>query len=87
VIALDRESHITNAVSAQPWRLLPRGGPLFIWPRRVPFVVRLRPENEASVHLQVQAGLRVVGLRERDRRLNDAWRNVLFPERRSKVLG
>jgi phosphinothricin acetyltransferase len=45
------------------------------------------PENEASVRLHERAGFKVVGRRERLGRLNGAWRDVLFLERRSKVVG
>lgn len=45
------------------------------------------PENEASLHLHEIAGFKVVGRRERIGKLNGAWRDVLFLERRSKVVG
>ena len=45
------------------------------------------PENEASLRLHEGAGFRVVGCRERLGRLNGTWRDVLFLERRSKLVG
>jgi phosphinothricin acetyltransferase len=44
------------------------------------------PENEASVGLHLACGFRVVGLRERLAKLDGAWRDVLFLERRSEVI-
>jgi L-amino acid N-acyltransferase YncA len=44
------------------------------------------PENEVSVRLHECAGFRVVGRRERIGRLNGAWRDVLFLERRSDAV-
>jgi L-amino acid N-acyltransferase YncA len=44
------------------------------------------PENAASVALHLKCGFRVVGLRERLGRLDGAWRDVLFLERRSEVI-
>jgi len=44
------------------------------------------PENEASVRLHERAGFRVVGRRERLGKLDGAWRDVLFLERRSGVV-
>jgi L-amino acid N-acyltransferase YncA len=44
------------------------------------------PENAASVALHLACGFRVVGVRERLGRLDGAWRDVLFLERRSEVI-
>ena len=44
------------------------------------------PENEVSIRLHERAGFRVVGRRERLGKLDGAWRDVLFLERRSKVV-
>jgi L-amino acid N-acyltransferase YncA len=45
------------------------------------------PENEASLALHERAGFRVVGRRERIARLDGVWRDTLFLERRSPVVG
>jgi len=50
------------------------------------------PENEASLHLHFKHGFRVVGLREKLGRMElgdfaGKWRDVMFLERRSKVVG
>ena len=45
------------------------------------------PENEASLRLHEAAGFRVVGRRERLGRLDGEWRDVVFVERRSRVVG
>lgn len=45
------------------------------------------PENEASVRLHRALGFREVGRRERIGRLDGAWRDVLFLERRSAIAG
>src|SRR5262245_9409680 len=44
------------------------------------------PENTASLRAHERAGFRVVGRRERIGRLNGAWRDVLFVERRSSTV-
>jgi L-amino acid N-acyltransferase YncA len=44
------------------------------------------PENEASVALHLRVGFRVVGRRERIAKLDGAWRDTLFLERRSPVV-
>ena len=44
------------------------------------------PENEVSIRLHERAGFRVVGRREQLGKLDGAWRDVLFLERRSKVV-
>jgi Sortase and related acyltransferases len=45
------------------------------------------PENEASVSLHLSCGFRIVGIRRQVGRLNGAWRDALFLERRSEVTG
>ena len=44
------------------------------------------PENRASLRVHEKCGFRVVGVRERLGRLNGAWRDVTFLERRSPVV-
>lgn len=45
------------------------------------------PENTASLALHERCGFRVVGRRERIGQLDGAWRDTLFLERRSQVVG
>ena len=45
------------------------------------------PENEVSVKLHVKCGFRVVGHREKLGQQNGRWRDVLFMERRSQMVG
>jgi len=46
------------------------------------------PENGASIAIHEKAGFRVVGVRERLGRFRDGrWRDVVFMERRSGVVG
>ena len=45
------------------------------------------PENAASVRLHERVGFRVVGRRERIAQLDGVWRDTLFLERRSPVVG
>ncbi len=45
------------------------------------------PENRASVALHERCGFRTVGRRERLGRMGGSWRDVLFLERRSGVVG
>ena len=45
------------------------------------------PENAASLALHERVGCRVVGLRERIAKLDGAWRDTLFLERRSPSVG
>jgi phosphinothricin acetyltransferase len=45
------------------------------------------PENEASLRLHRACGFRDVGVRERLGELRGAWRDVVFLERRSAVVG
>jgi L-amino acid N-acyltransferase YncA len=45
------------------------------------------PENGASLALHEACGFRVVGLRERIGQQRGRWRDVVFMERRSQVVG
>lgn len=45
------------------------------------------PENEASVAIHQKCGFRIVGRRERLAQQYGRWRDVLFLERRSAVVG
>jgi len=45
------------------------------------------PENETSLRLLQRFGFRIVGTRERIGRLRGIWRDVVFLERRSEVVG
>jgi phosphinothricin acetyltransferase len=45
------------------------------------------PENTGSLALHVRSGFRVVGRRERLGLHHGPWRNVLFVERRSPLVG
>jgi L-amino acid N-acyltransferase YncA len=45
------------------------------------------PENEPSLRLLQRFGFRVVGMRERIGQLHGIWRDVVFLERRSEVVG
>jgi L-amino acid N-acyltransferase YncA len=45
------------------------------------------PENEASIRLHLGCGFRIVGVRERLGELDGEWRDVVFLERRSEVVG
>jgi phosphinothricin acetyltransferase len=45
------------------------------------------PENVASIALHMACGFRQVGYRERIGKLNGVWRDVVFLERRSIVVG
>ncbi|MBO9616944.1 MAG: N-acetyltransferase [Dyadobacter sp.] len=45
------------------------------------------PENRASIALHLRHGFRQVGYREKLGKHNGVWRDVLFLERRSKVVG
>ena len=44
------------------------------------------PENHASLALHRRCGFRIVGIRERIARLDGAWRDTVFLERRSKEV-
>jgi len=45
------------------------------------------PENIASIRLHRSSGFREVGQRERIAQLNGVWRDTIFMERRSLVVG
>jgi phosphinothricin acetyltransferase len=45
------------------------------------------PENAASIALHKSCGFRVVGRRERIGQMDGVWRDVIFMERRSKIVG
>ncbi|MFS0674697.1 N-acetyltransferase family protein [Ornithinibacillus sp. 179-J 7C1 HS] len=45
------------------------------------------PENTSSIKLHTRLGFEVVGTRKRVGRLHGVWRDVVFLERRSKVVG
>lgn len=45
------------------------------------------PENAASLALHQACGFRVVGIRERIGQLHGVWKDVVFLERRSPVVG
>jgi phosphinothricin acetyltransferase len=45
------------------------------------------PENIGSVRIHERCGFRILGVRERLGKLHGVWRDVLFMERRSSVVG
>jgi L-amino acid N-acyltransferase YncA len=45
------------------------------------------PENTASLSIHAKVGFRQVGYREKIGKLNDVWRDNVFLERRSSVVG
>ncbi len=45
------------------------------------------PENAASLALHRSCGFRIVGIRERIGQLHGVWKDVVFLERRSRVVG
>ena len=45
------------------------------------------PENVASIALHKRCGFRVVGHRERIGQMDGVWRDIIFMERRSKIVG
>ena len=45
------------------------------------------PENEASLKLHQACGFRVIGVRERLGELDGVWRDAVWLERRSEVVG
>jgi L-amino acid N-acyltransferase YncA len=47
----------------------------------------LFPENEASLRLHEACGFRLIGVRERLAELDGAWRDTVWLERRSRVVG
>ena len=48
---------------------------------------RIFPENQASVRLHLKNGFRILGTRERIGKMKGVWRDVLWLERRSEVVG
>lgn len=48
---------------------------------------RIFPENVASIALHLQAGFRMVGKQVRLGRLHGEWRDIVFLEKRSRVVG
>jgi L-amino acid N-acyltransferase YncA len=44
-------------------------------------------ENEASIHLHLKCGFRLIGYREKVGKLGDVWRDNVIMERRSVVVG
>lgn len=47
----------------------------------------LFPENEASLRLHEACGFRLIGVRERLGQLDGVWRDTVWLERRSKLVG
>lgn len=45
------------------------------------------PENIASVKIHEALGFRILGTRERIGQMNGKWRDTIFMERRSKIIG
>ena len=45
------------------------------------------PENESSIALHQKNGFRLLGVREKLGKMGEKWRDVVFLERRSKVVG
>lgn len=45
------------------------------------------PENKASIHIHSKNGFKVLGIREKLGQMNGIWRDIVFMERRSKVVG
>jgi L-amino acid N-acyltransferase YncA len=45
------------------------------------------PENSASIQLHKSVGFRQVGIREKIGKMGDRWRDNLFLEKRSKIIG
>ena len=45
------------------------------------------PENESSIAIHSKNGFKTIGVREKLGKMNGAWRDILFMERRSKVVG
>ena len=45
------------------------------------------PENESSIAIHSKNGFKTIGVREKLGEMNGAWRDILFMERRSKVVG
>ncbi len=45
------------------------------------------PENKASIALHKKCGFKILGIRNKLGKMNGVWRDVVFMERRSKVIG
>jgi len=45
------------------------------------------PENIASIKIHEKAGFRILGTRERIGQMNGVWRDTVFMERRSSIIG
>ena len=45
------------------------------------------PENESSIAIHSKNGFKTIGVREKLGKMNGAWRDILFMERRSKFVG
>ena len=45
------------------------------------------PENQVSIHVHQACGYRVLGVREKIGQMDGIWRDVVFIERRSRVVG
>ena len=45
------------------------------------------PENESSIAIHSKNGFKTIGVRKKLGKMNGAWRDILFMERRSKVVG
>jgi phosphinothricin acetyltransferase len=45
------------------------------------------PENKASIHIHSKNGFKVLGIRDKLGQMNGIWRDIVFMERRSKVVG
>lgn len=45
------------------------------------------PENESSIAVHKKNGFRILGVREKLGKMGDKWRDVVFLERRSKIVG
>ena len=45
------------------------------------------PENKASIHIHSKNGFKVLGIREKLGQMNGIWRDIVFMERRSKLVG
>ena len=45
------------------------------------------PENEASLKIHMNAGFKVLGIREKIGKMNGQWRDTVLLERRSAIVG
>ncbi len=45
------------------------------------------PENKSSITIHSKNGFKIIGVREKLGKMNGAWRDILFMERRSKLVG